>query len=106
MANYELRKYSEKRALLIPHHTFVTDEYADQRMDLFLRSKLVEHEYGKYTNEYRLYAREPHTIEMALSYDIYCPECGKTLKQIGRCVNSHMLGLYRCPACDRAKGVK
>jgi hypothetical protein len=76
-----------------------------QTQDLFLRSEIVDHGYGKLTNAYRLYAKEPHTIEMALAYDIECPECRHDLKQIGRCVNSHKLGLYRCPACDRAKGV-
>ena len=44
----------------------------------------------------------PHTIEMALAYDIKCPCCGSnTLKQVGRCLDSHELGLYECPVCDR-----
>ena len=106
MANYNLHKMGEKRTVLNPVHTYVSDEYAEQEMDLFLRSEIVEHGYARYTNAYRLYAREPHTIEMALAYDISCPECGKTIKQVGRCVNSHKLGLYRCPACDRAKGAR
>ena len=105
MANYRLIKMNKKSALLHPVSTFYSDEYAEQTQDLFLRSEIVDHGYGKYTNAYRLYAKEPHTIEMALAYDIECPKCGHDLKQVGRCVNSHKLGLYKCPACDRAKGV-
>lgn len=107
MANYELIKMGEKRTLLHPVSTSYSDEYAEKTQKLFLRSKIVDNGYGKLlTRVYRLYAMEPHSIEMALAYDIECPECGKNLRQIGRCVNSHKLGLYRCPACDRAKGVE
>ena len=43
---------------------------------------------------YRLHAMNPHTIEMALAYDIKCPCCSNnTLKQVGRCLDSHELGL-------------
>ena len=75
MANYRLIKMNKKSALLHPVSTFYSDEYAEQTQDLFLRSEIVDHGYGKYTNAYRLYAKE------------------------------HKLGLYKCPACDRAKGV-
>ena len=44
----------------------------------------------------------PHTIEMALQYEIHCPECNQgILKQVGRCLNSNELGLYVCPVCDK-----
>ena len=32
---------------------------------------------------------------------VNCPKCGSRLKQIGRCLNAHDLGLYKCPACDK-----
>ncbi len=59
-------------------------------------------DYSKYHTVYRLHAYEPHTIEDALKYDIYCPQC-KThiMKQIGRCRSSHVLGLYKCPVCEK-----
>ena len=45
-----------------------------------------------------------HTIEMALRYEINCPECNSgRLKQVGRCLNSHELGLYICPVCEKRK---
>lgn len=104
MANYKLRKVNEEGTLLHPHELMMTDEYAEKYADLLLRSSIVEGKNGKHFNEYRLITKEPHTVEMALSYDIECPECGKTLKQVGRCLNSHKLGLYRCPTCDKYKG--
>nr|DAG54504.1 MAG TPA: terminase large subunit [Bacteriophage sp.] len=46
-----------------------------------------------------------HTIEDALAYDIKCPECGhrNTLRQIGRVLDMHNLGLYKCPCCDKQR---
>lgn len=106
MANYELWKVNKEGTLLRPHDLMMTDEAAEQYAPLLLRSKIVMPEYGKCFNDYQLIAREPHTVEMALAYDIECPECGKHLKQVRRCLNKHELGLYRCPACDRRKGGK
>ena len=106
MANYMLHKVQKKNTLLHPCSTSFSDEYAEQELDLSLRDQVIENADGKLTTAYRLYSREPHSIEMALAYDIECPNCGRNLKQVGRCLNSHMLGLYRCPSCDRAKGVE
>ena len=53
---------------------------------------------------YRLHANRPHTIEMALAYNVKCPVCGgNVMKQVGRCRDYHTLGLYECPVCDRKK---
>ena len=52
---------------------------------------------------YRLHAKEPHTIEMALAYDIKCPACKKSLKQVGRQITTTKLGLYTCPSCNRER---
>lgn len=104
MANYELRKMNAEGTLLHPHDLMMTDEYAEQYADLLLRSSIIKGRDGKLFNDYRLIAREPHTVEMALAYDIECPSCGNRLKMVGRCMNSHKLGLYSCPACDKNKG--
>ena len=104
MAIYKLHKMNQDGTALHPSSTSYTDKYAEENLDLYLRSKLVQNEAGKFSNVYRLHAGKPHTIEMALAYDIGCPECGKTLKQVGRCMDTHKLGLYRCPNCDRNKG--
>lgn len=51
---------------------------------------------------YRLHAAQPHSIDMALAYNIKCPKCHThLLKQVGRCLNYHDLGLYKCPVCDK-----
>ena len=50
---------------------------------------------------YRLHAKQPHGIEDALAYDVKCPCCGRTLKQIGRMLDCYDLGLYRCQVCDK-----
>ena len=104
MANYVLRKMNPEGTLLHPTGTLYTDSYAEQNADLLLRSRLVEGRNGKFLNEYRLIAKNPHTIEMMLAYDIECPECGKNLRLVGRSLNSRKLGLYRCPSCDKNKG--
>ncbi len=101
MSNYKLHKLNKKGRWFHANDTSFTDEYADERLDLFLRSSVVKKENGKYGNVYRLHAKEPHTVEMALDYDIGCPKCGAQLRLIGRCLNSHELGLYTCPVCDK-----
>ena len=76
MSNYKLHKLNKKGRWFHANDTSFTDEYADERLDLFLRSSVVKKENGKYGNVYRLHAKEPHTVEMALDYDIGCPKCG------------------------------
>lgn len=104
MANYELNRVKGTNVLL-PKDNFITDEYADEHFELYLREHLYKNANGNISAHYRLKAMKPHSIEMALAYDINCPKCGYRLKQIERCRNSHELGLYTCPACDKAKGV-
>ena len=99
MSNFALRATKGSNTL-IPISTHYSDEYAE-RLEMHLRSELVEDEAGHMRTRYRLHAAEPHTIDMALRYDIDCPECGNRLKQIGRCKNFHELGLYYCPACEK-----
>ena len=89
-----------------PTGTMYTDEAAERELDLLLRSESIRPEYGRSFNDYQRIARNPHTVEMALAYDIECPECGGRLRQVRRCLDSHRLGLYRCPECDRQKGGK
>ena len=51
---------------------------------------------------YRLHAKKPHTVEMALQYDIKCPRCRvRDMKLVGRCLSSRDLGLYKCRVCDK-----
>lgn len=99
MSNYDL-KATKGSNTLIPISTSFTDEYAD-RLELHLREELIEDSTGRIRSRYRLHASKPHTIEMALAYNITCPKCMNTLKQIGRCRNFHELGLYYCPECEK-----
>ena len=104
MANYAMHKRNKEATVFSTTSTLYSDEYADASLSLFLRDQFVEDEKHRIHRQYRLHARQPHTIDMALAYDIDCPHCGHRLKQIGRCLNSHDLGLYTCPACDSYYG--
>ena len=104
MSNYRLNRVKGTNVLM-PQSGFYSDEYADT-FELSLREQLFRNEFGHISSYYRLKAMKPHTIEMALAYDIDCPKCGHRLKQIGRCKNSLELGLYTCPVCDEVKGAK
>ena len=102
MANYPLMKMNKEGTLLRPQHSYYSDEYAQRMCDLYLSSSIVKDEQGKLHKYYRLHAKQAHNTEMALAYDIHCPECNNgMLKQISRPLNYNELGLYRCPICDK-----
>lgn len=102
MANYPLKATSKGGTLLLPNNSYISDEYAEKTCDLFLRSSVKKDGQGKLHKYYRLHAKQAHDSEMALAYDIRCPECHVgMLKQIGRQLSYNELGLYRCPVCDR-----
>lgn len=102
MANYPISKMNTEGTLLRPKSSYCTDEYAEKMCDLYLRDEIHKDEHGKLHKHYRLHAKQSHNIEMAFAYDISCPNClVGMLKQIGRAVNSHELGLYVCPICDK-----
>ncbi len=102
MAIYPLTKMNKEGTLLRPQHSYYSDEYAKSMCNLFLSDSIVEDEQGKLHKYYRLHAKQPHNIEMALAYDIHCPNCPNgMLKQIGRPLSYNELGLYRCPVCDK-----
>lgn len=102
MSNYPLTANKENWRTLHPQKNFMSEEYICGHYDLYLSTEYSKDEDGQNHRFYRLHAMNPHTIEMALAYDIKCPCCGSnTLKQVGRCLDSHELGLYECPVCDR-----
>ena len=78
-----------------------SEEYAQRMCDLYLKEEVTENEKGHMQKYYRLHAKHEHTPEMALAYDIQCPDCYRTLKQVGRQISFNKLGLYTCPACNR-----
>lgn len=101
MAIYPIHKINKEGTLLGASHSSYTDEYADRVCSLYLSDELVPTDGGRILRRYRLCAQRPHTIEDYLAYDINCPKCHNRLKLVGRALNSHELGLYACPCCDR-----
>ena len=102
MSNYPLYANKGNERTLHPQSNLMSEEYIRSHYDLYLSTEHAKDECGDNHRYYRLHAVSPHSIEMALAYDIKCPCCkSTTLKQVGRCVNSHELGLYECPVCDR-----
>ena len=103
MDNIPLRqnKYNW-RSLEPTRDEYLSDEYTKRYFDLYLKAVYTRNDYGFICRRYRLHANKPHTIEMALAYDITCPKCREnTLKQVGRCQDHYTLGLYECPVCDK-----
>ena len=103
MSCYALKPNKYDWRILEPQsNTSLFEEYIADHEDLYLTTEFIVDEYNHGHRHYRLHARKPHNIEMALAYDIKCPSCQRnTLKQVGRCMNYHTLGLYQCPVCDR-----
>lgn len=102
MANYPIyHRCKNNDTLLGATSSYYSDEYAENMCELFLRDEFHKDGKGKMHHCYRLHAYHPHTIEMALQYEINCPNCSTgMLKQVGRSKNSHELGLYVCPVCE------
>lgn len=100
---YPLHANKNDKNCLIPTHTMNTEESISTLYDLWLREYLVENGNDRMLRRYRLCAKHPHNIEMALAYDIKCPHCGSALKQTGRMLNSTELGEYTCKTCDQRR---
>ena len=90
--NYPLIPTVKNGTRLHPQHNLCSEEHTRSIYDLYMTRELV------------LHAKNPHTLDMALVYDIECPKCGNLLKQVGHCLNDHELGMYVCPVCDKKKG--
>lgn len=104
MANYPLHCLNKDGTLLNAQKSYYSDEYAERMCNLHLRDEVHKDDRGNTHKYFRLHAHNPHTIEMALQYEIHCPECNQgILKQVGRCLNSNELGLYVCPVCDKRR---
>jgi len=101
MAIYPICKHGKEGTFLSCSHSFMSKEAAERTHSLYMEDLVFQDKDGKVRRRYRLNAAKPHTIEDYLAYDITCPACGGRLKLVGRALNSHELGLYACPACDK-----
>ena len=97
---YKLHK-NKTNNFLTASSGYYTEEYAQDMFDLYLQTELIRNEDGKVEKFYRLYAKEDHTQDMALAYDVQCPDCRNKLKQVGRQLTFNKLGLYKCPHCGK-----
>lgn len=97
--------YTDKadwRVLHPQNNLSMNESYVADHYDLYLTDEFTEDEHKNQHHYYRLHARQPHSIEMSLAYDIKCPKCGRnSLKQVGRSRDYYTLGFYECPVCDR-----
>ena len=92
---------NKKTNFLSASSGYYTEEYAQRMFDHYLQTELIADEYGRVEKFYRLYAKEDHTQDMALAYNVQCPDCKGTLKQVGRQLTFNKLGLYKCPHCGK-----
>ena len=97
---YPLSK-NKKTNFLSASSGYYTEEYAQRMFNHYLQTELISDEYGNVKKYYRLYAKEDHTQDMALAYNVQCPDCKGTLKQVGRQLTFNKLGLYQCPHCEK-----
>lgn len=97
---YPLHK-KEKSIFLTASSGLYTEEYAQRMFNLYLKEELIRNESGRVEKYYRLHAKEDHTQDMALAYDVQCPNCRNKLKQVGRQLTFNELGLYMCPHCGK-----
>ena len=88
---------------LSSHKTYSSADYAKQSYKLYLTDELDKDEHGRIFTYYRLHAMDARSPEQAMRYSICCPKCGATLRQVGRSLNYHDLGLYECPVCSAEK---
>ena len=102
--NYPLIPTVKNGTRLHPQHNLCSEEHTRSTYDLYMTRELVRNEYNEVRGFYRLHAKNTHTLDMALVYDIECPKCGNLLKQVGHCLNDHELGIYACRVCDKKKG--
>ena len=100
--NYPFHNENKKHPeILTPARSSYTDAYAERMCDLYLSDHIFRNEQGELQEYYRLHARDWHTPEMALAYDIKCPKCGAILKQVARQNSGTELGLYTCKVCNK-----
>ncbi|RJV72093.1 hypothetical protein DWY90_10915 [Coprococcus sp. AF27-8] len=97
---YPLSK-NKKTNFLSASSGYYTEEYAQRMFNHYLQTELISDEYGNVKKYYRLYAKEDHPQDMALAYNVQCPDCKGTLKQVGRQLTFNKLGLYQCPHCEK-----
>lgn len=97
---YKLHKNKNNNFLTASHGAY-TEEYAQNMFDLYLKDELIKNDAGRVEKLYRLYAKEDHTQDMALAYDVQCPNCRNVLKQVGKQLTFNKLGLYKCPHCGK-----
>lgn len=105
MSIYPLKVNKANMRTLHPMRVVASEEYISSHYDLYLTTEYYSNGNGGQNRYYRLNAMHPHSVDMALAYNIECPKCDRhTLKQVGRCLDPHTLGLYECPVCDRKEG--
>lgn len=103
MAVYPIFKVNKEGTVLRATNSYYSREYAERMCELYLTDELYKNEQGKVKKYYRLNAKNMHTPEMALAYDVDCPSCKNRMKQVGRQLSANQLGLYNCPICNKQK---
>jgi len=89
------------RLLEASDSAFLTEEGMKHQSTHYLVDEWWDDENGKRRHYYRFKSTEPHTIEEALAYDLTCPKCHHTMKQVGKSLDRYELGLYTCLDCDK-----
>ena len=99
--NYKLTPAEKGSTHMTPSESTYTLDYLKGVSDLCLSEEIKADQYRNLTKYYRLHAKHDHGFEQALAYDIHCPRCGHLLKYVGGARNTHDLGLFRCPICEK-----
>ena len=99
--SHPLTAFKKGGKYLICGSTLNTDEYVRETYSLSLNEYLVNDGHNNYIRRYRLYSRDPMSVEDSMEYDIECPHCHSVLRICGETIDSHNHGLYKCRACEK-----
>lgn len=92
---------------LHPTSTSYSEEYAERKCKFYLTDEYFKNDNGGVDVYYRLHSpRMAHNNNQALIYDVYCPRCGKKMRQVTTNQDLHTLGYYECKQCNHKGGRK
>ena len=100
---YALNRKNRDGALLVPARGFYSYS-CDDAGRLYLTEEDSVGKDGRVLKCYRLHAKQPQSVRMALSYNVLCPRCSRKMETVDAAVSDRTLSLFTCRNCNRHEG--